>query len=293
MAIISQQGATDPLSLLAGRQSWHWVRVRGIEGAMIMMKTKATIFACAMALTAPGMAAAEPDQKTEEAASAKEAPATELEPVSAKPPASASLQLRYVPPNLGRPVKPTGGATRGSQNKVPLMFALTPDHVGQTISAQPSLFWYVESVPDPSMQIEFTLFDQDSDEPEVETKLAAPDRAGIQRIRLADYGVKLEQGSEYEWSVTLIVDPEKRSKDVVVTGWIDRIEHSGKLTARLESEGDARSAAIYAEEGIWYDSFAALSDQIDGNPADANLLAQRSNVLRQVGLDQVAADAAR
>jgi hypothetical protein len=256
-----------------------------------MMKSKATLLAFAMALTAPIVTAAEPDPKSEKAESASEAPTTELEPVSAAPP--PSLMLLYVAPDRGKPVKPTGGATRGSNKKVPLMFALTPDHVGQTVSAQPSLFWYIERVPDASMRIEFTLFGQASDEPEVEAALAAPDRAGIQRIRLADYGVELEQGSEYEWAVTLVVDPEKRSKDVVVTGWIDRIEHSGQLTARLESESDARSAAIYAEEGIWYDSFAALNDQIDGNPRDANLLTQRTDVLRQVGLDPVVANADR
>ena len=257
------------------------------------MKSKITIFAFAMALTAPNMAAAEPDPKTDKAESTSETPATELEPVSAAPPASSFLRLLYVAPDLGKPVKPTGGATRGTTKKIPLMFALTPDHVGQTVSAQPSLFWYIERVPDASMRIEFTLFDQVSDEPEVETTLAAPDRAGIQRIRLADYGVKLEPGAEYEWAVTLIVDPERRSKDVVVTGWIDRIEHSGRLAARLESEGDERSAAIYAEEGLWYDSFAALNDQIDGNPGDANLLTQRIDVLRQVGLNKVTTDAGR
>lgn len=254
------------------------------------IKSRAIVFTFAMALMAPNLAAAEPDPKPEQAESASEAPARNVEPVSAAPPA---LRLLYVPPNLGKPVKPTGGATRGSNKKVPLMFALTPDHVGQTVSAQPSLFWYLDRTPDASMQIEFTLFDQLSDEPEVEATLAAPDRIGIQRIRLADYGVELKPGAEYEWSVTLVVDPEKRSKDVVVTGWIDRIESSGPLTARLESENDARAAAIYAEEGIWYDSFAALNDQIEGNPADANLLTQRIDVLRQVGLDQVAADASR
>jgi hypothetical protein len=256
-----------------------------------MLKSKTVVFAFAMALTAPIVTAAETDPETEKAESASEAPAAELEPVSAAPP--SSLRFLYVAPDLGKPVKPTGGATRGSNKKIPLMFALTPDHVGQTVSAQPSLFWYLDRIPDASMGIEFTLFDQASDEPEVEAVLAAPGRAGIQRIRLADYGVELKPGSEYEWSVALIVDPEKRSKDVVVTGWIDRIEHSGQLTARLESEGGARTAAIYAEEGLWYDSFAALSDQIDGNPGDANLRSQRIDVLRQVGLKEVATDAAR
>jgi hypothetical protein len=258
-----------------------------------MLKSRTAVFVFAMALAAPNLAAAEPDSNPEKAQSASEAPAKELAPVSAAAPASSSLKLLYVAPDRGKPVKPTGGATRGSDKKVPLMFALTPDHVGQTVSAQPSLFWYLDRVPDTSMQIDFTLFDQARDEPEVEATLAAPDRAGIQRIRLADHGVELKPGAEYEWSVTLIVDPEKRSKDVVVTGWIDRIEHSGRLAMRLENESGAQTAAIYAEEGLWYDSFAALNDQIDGNPGDASLLTQRIDVLRQVGLDQVAADAER
>jgi hypothetical protein len=257
------------------------------------VKSRIIVFGSAMALMAPGIAAAEPDPESDGTESASEAPTEELQPVDAAPPTRPPLQLLYVAPDRGKPVKPTGGATRGSNKKIPLMFALTPDHVGQTVSAQPSLFWYLDRTPDASMRIEFALFDQASDEPEVEAELAAPKRAGIQRIRLADYGVELKPGSEYEWSVTLVVDPAKRSKDVVVTGWIDRIEHSGQLATRLESESDTRAAAIYAEEGIWYDSFAALNDQIDGNPSDANLRTQRIDVLRQVGLDQVAADAER
>ena len=259
-----------------------------------MMKSIIAVLgtAFAIALATPSTVAAESEREAEKAKTTGETPVTEPEPVSAAPP-PRSLRLLYVPPKTDKPVKFTGGATRGSDKKIPLMFALTPEHVGQTVSAQPSLFWYIDRVPDASMGIEFTLFDQDSDEPEVEATLAAPGRVGIQRIRLADYGVELKPGAEYEWSVTLIVDPEKRSKDVVVTGWIDRIEHSGKLTARLGSEGDAQTAAIFAEEGIWYDSFAALNDQIDGNPGGENLLTQRIEVLRQVGLDQVATDAAR
>jgi len=259
-----------------------------------MLKSKISLWAAAMVgafamvWVAPTPTSAESESDSATTQSEDETSPKSLEPVSAAPPASASLRLLYVPPDRGKPVKPTGGATRGTDKKIPLMFALTPDHVGQTVSAQPSLFWYVERIPDTSMRIEFTLFDEAQDEPEVETTLPAPKHAGIQRIRLEDYGVELKPGAEYEWSVTLVVDPEKRSKDVVVTGWIDRIEHSGRLTARLESESAAQSAAIYAQEGLWYDSFAALSDQIDRHPDDAELLTQRTDVLRQVGLERVA-----
>ncbi len=256
-----------------------------------MTKPITAFFALVIALAIPAVTAAEPDSAAERTETSGETPATETKPVSAAPP--TSLRMLYVPPKMDKPVKFTGGATRGSNKKVPMMFALTPEHVGLTVSAQPSLFWYVDRTPDPSMGLEFALFEQDREEAEVEAKLATPDRAGIQRIRLADYGVKLEPGSEYEWSVTLIVDPEKRSKDVVVTGWIDRVEHSGSLAARLGSADDAGTAAIYAEEGLWYDSFAALNDQIDGNPGDANLLTQRIDVLRQVGLNKVPTDTGR
>ena len=94
----------------------------------------------------------------------------------------------------------------------------------------------------------------------------------------------LAAGREYEWSVTLILDPEKRSKDVMATGWIDRIEPRGQLTKRLENGDPAATAAVYADEGLWYDSFAALTDQIERNPGDESLRRQRADVLRQVGL---------
>ena len=68
-----------------------------------MMKSRIAAFAFAMALTAPNMAAAEPDSNTEKTESASEAPATETEPVSAAPP--PSLMLLYVAPDRGKPVK--------------------------------------------------------------------------------------------------------------------------------------------------------------------------------------------
>ena len=194
---------------------------------------------------------------------------------------------------LGKPAHTVGGGSRGTSDKIPALFVVTPDHVGQTASAQPSLFWYVDQVPDASFRIEFTLLDEEGVEPLVEKVLATPTRAGIHRIRLADYGVQLVPGSEYEWSVALVLDPNERSKDIVATGWIDRVEPSEQLVSRLASESRAEVAAVYAAEGLWYDAVAALSDEIDRAPADARLQQQRADLLRQVGLDEAAGDAAR
>ena len=183
---------------------------------------------------------------------------------------------------------PVGGATRGTSDKVPVLFVVTPDHVGQTTSAQPSLFWYIDQVPDASMRIEFVLLDEEGTEPLVDKFLAPPKSAGIHRIRLADYGAKLATGTEYEWSVALILDPNDRSKDIVATGWIDRVEPSERLVSRLATEGQDRAVAIYANEGLWYDAFSTLSDEIDRDPAAEQPRQQRASLLRQVGLEEAA-----
>ena len=262
-----------------------------------MKSPKLAVLAAATLLVALGVSAAEPEQTAEESGSApaEQASAEKSrqegapEPVSARPPAANGVV--YQPPARGRPTHTVGGATRGTGDKVPVLFVVTPDHVGQTTSAQPSLFWYVDRVPDASVRIEFTLLDEESIEPLVEGFLSTPKRAGVHRIRLADYGVRLARGSEYEWSVALILDPGDRSKDVLATGWIDRVETSEQLTSRLESEGRAQAAAVYANEGLWYDALSALSDQIDRNPGDEQLRQYRAALLRQVGLEEAASGA--
>ena len=265
-----------------------------------MKNMKAAVFATATLLAALGVTAAELKQTDEKSASApaEQAAAEEVKPVGAPAPVSAPPSVAtggvvYKPPKLGKPAHTVGGGSRGTSDKVPMLFVVTPDHVGQTTSAQPSLFWYIDQVPDASIRIEFTLLDEESIEPLVEKVLATPKRAGIHRIRMADYGVQLAPGTEYEWSVALILDPNERSKDIVATGWIDRVEPSGQLTARLEAEGQAQTAAVYADEGLWYDAFSALSDQVEHNPADAQLQQQRADLLRQVGLDEAATGTGR
>jgi hypothetical protein len=210
--------------------------------------------------------------------------------VSSAPPASVrAARPVYQPPKLGKPARTVGGGSRGSKDKVPALFVVAPEHVGQTASARPSLFYFIDRVPDPSIRVEFTLLDEESVEPLVETVLPTPKRAGVHRIRLADHGVKLAAGIEYEWSVSLVLDPNERSKDIVATSWIDRIPESGELKSRLASEG--ATAAVFAEEGLWYDAIGALSDEIDRDPADVQLAEQRADLLRQVGLDTIAAGA--
>jgi hypothetical protein len=206
--------------------------------------------------------------------------------VSAASPKVAAARPVYQPPKLGKPAKTVGGGSRGTRDKVPSVFVVAPEHVGLTTASSPSLFWYVDRVPESKVQVEFTLNDENGVKPLVQKIVATPKRAGIHRIRLSDFGVKLAPGAEYEWSVALILDPKERSKDIVATTWIESVKPSAELSSRLKADG--ATASVYAEEGIWYDALGALSDQIESDPSNTALAEQRADLLRQVGLTSIA-----
>ncbi len=197
----------------------------------------------------------------------------------------------YRPKNVGKPARTVGGGSRGPGDGIPSLYVLVPDHVAQTAEAQPSLFWYVDEAPPASAEVRFTILDEDGIEPLVDAALPGPFEAGIHRIRLQDFDVKLEADVEYEWSVAIVLDPEQRAKDIVATGWIHCVERPSGVEKRLASAGSGQAAFVFAEEGLWYEAFAEVGDQIQANPGDPQLLEQRAALLRQVGLDDVAKDA--
>jgi hypothetical protein len=181
----------------------------------------------------------------------------------------------YRPPRRGAPRTKIGGGVRTGL-ALPELCVLTPDHLAETTSIDPSLFWHIDSVPADSAKLVFTLIDEVAIDPLVEVVLPALSVAGIQRIRLADHGVELDPQMEYEWSVSLVVDPEDRTHDVVSAGFIRRVEPP------LEP---VSTTAAYAELGLWYDALESISDAIEASPRDAGLLAQRAALLRQAGLE--------
>jgi hypothetical protein len=183
----------------------------------------------------------------------------------------------YHPPD-GKLRERMGGTARGIGARPLALYSLVPEHTGRTVSEQPTLFWYLSGeVPD-GASLHFTLIDDAGLDPLVEAELPRPTQTGIQRIDLSQHAVKLEPGPEYEWSVALVVDPARRSNDIVTAGWIDRVETPPDL-AGAQKPG-ARSLAAH---GLWYDALEAASD-------DPPL---RDELLREVGLGSVVAAADR
>jgi hypothetical protein len=252
---------------------------------MTICASFALAIACAVfPVGAAGASDGDQDKSTSAGATAGNSKVATDQAVSTPPPGMPM----YKPPTMSMPTRTVGGGSRGVGDTAPALYAVVPNHVAQSASKQPSLFWYLDGETPGAAKIQFTLIDDEAIAPLIETNLAKPDRAGLHRIDLSDYDVNLLPGKEYEWSVAIVMDAKDRSQDIVATGWIKSVAASDDLKTRLSSEGVDRSVHVYAEAGLWYDALTALGDQMQRNPSDADLKEVRSSLLHQVGLDRVA-----
>jgi hypothetical protein len=163
---------------------------------------------------------------------------------------------------------------------------LAPDQVGQTTQEQPSLFWF-QSRP-ATAKFELTVLEENNVKPLVQFSVDRPSTSGIQRLRLSDHNAGLAPGVEYQWIVALITDSDNRSTDLVASGVIKRVEPSSELKEKIAKSAPEDLASLYAENGIWYDALAVLSDRIEARPEDKDLRRSRAELLEQVGLKAAA-----
>jgi len=195
--------------------------------------------------------------------------------------------VKFRPPATGAPSVRVTGGSRGSGDKAITLDVLAPDDIGVTTLEQPSLFWFQSKPAD--AKFELTLLQENKVNPLVQVRVDRSTKAGIQRLKLSDHGLKLAPGVEYQWVVALINDPDHRSTDLVASGVIKRIEPSAELKEKTAKAAPASLPSVYAEAGIWYDALAVLSDQIDADPDNKALRETRADLLRQVGLKAAAA----
>jgi hypothetical protein len=207
------------------------------------------------------------------------------DPASSQPAGTNALRTATSGASTNRPAAPkfrpvtkpapsvrlTGGS-RGTGEQLVSLDVLAPADVGFTTREQPSLFWF-QSRPSKA-RLELAILQENRAEPVFSRSFDQAANAGIQRLDLKGTDVKLVPGTEYQWVVALVTDPDNRSTDLVASGFIKRVE----------AGADTPPGA-----GFWYDTVAALSDRIEAQPADAALRGSRADLLRNAGLTTAAA----
>lgn len=189
----------------------------------------------------------------------------------------------YKPPMRGAPAGRLGGGTRGDAQH-PRVCVLAPDHVGFTVQEQPCFYWYLSSLT--SHPIEFTLIENRAINPVLEKRIPCPAQPGIQKISLENLseGVSLRKGFRYKWYVSIILDQDHRSKDIISGADIELVSPDESFERKLETADRTLLPHIYAEQGIWYDAVEAVSDLIEKHPGNSDWRKMRASLLEQVGL---------
>jgi hypothetical protein len=251
---------------------------RGLKEELIMRAAKPiqSSIAAAVLILLPGLSpaasAAEPaDKKTITA------------PIPTQGDAKGAPVV-YKPPLRGAPGGRVGGGTRGTGN-VFVLSALAPDHMGITASEQPSLYWFISNAT--SLPVEVAIMDPQGVKPLLEKRLTGPVEKGVHRIDLAELGVRLSPGVAYRWSVTVIPDANRRSRDILAAATIERADVPADVRAKFQQTRKEDMPALYAEAGLWYEALASISELIDRTPDDAALRQQRAELLSQVGLPDI------
>ena len=184
-------------------------------------------------------------------------------------------------PQVGAPKTRVGGGVRGGSEEdtnhlmsMPVVFVLTPESTGYTVTESPTLYYYVTD--DTTFEFEITV--NRDERTLVQMRRWEKIKAGLHGISLGDLGIKLEEGADYEWNVALIPNPLQGSLDITSTGGIRRI----KPKEPMKDFND------YGKHGIWYDMLQDLTEKITADPTNKVLLKERGDLFKQVGLPEVA-----
>lgn len=204
---------------------------------------------------------------------------------SSNSPASSVTIPIYQPPRRGAPkVRIHAGSRAASVDAASVLVAFAPEHVGLTRNARPTLYWYLSKATD--NDLEFALVTEENPDPVIEI-VFRPDRLGMWGIELGKHGIELRPGVLYRWSIAVVVDPKRRSKDWVAGGMIERVADELDLSRNSLAEDPMAFMGELARAGIWYD----LIDEIIGRACRTGdpdpWIRVLNALLRQVNLQPV------
>ena len=209
-------------------------------------------------------------------------------PLRAQP---LEISLTFPPPTeRGAPARTVGGGQRGDdepcvKGRIPLA-ALTPtNNVGTTVSANPTLFWYVPKTK--AKSAEFGLFDDRGNQVYV-TTLALNGTPGVVKLSLPAT-VSLQKGKHYDWRFSLVCDPENLSGGQFVQGWLERTELSSAQKNKLaRTKEPLKRAEVYAKAGVWQETLAIVAKLHYDRPNDSKITEAWKELLKSVDLEAIA-----
>lgn len=92
----------------------------------------------------------------------------------------------------------------------------------------------------------------------------------------------LDFSTNYHWYLFYICNPEQRSQDLVLEGWIDLVELPKTTKEKLETLTLTEQANFYQQQGIWHDVATAAHLQTQSEISQT----QWWEFLNEIGLNE-------
>ena len=202
------------------------------------------------------------------------------------------IEAAFMPVNNDEPEYTVGAATRGGmcpQDKAAEDIPLTPlvSSSGQavTVSERPTFLAYV---PETAATKASLIVKDAAEDYYYQTTLSIPRGSGIMRVALPDDAPPLQTGNNYTWSLSIICGQTMRPGDPTIGGFIGKVEADGTLTSQLEQASLSERAALYGNQGAWYDTLTAVAELKKQSPSDSTVTATWKKLLGAVGLEAIA-----
>jgi Domain of Unknown Function (DUF928) len=190
----------------------------------------------------------------------------------------------------GAPARTVGGGQRGSSsscaNSSLSLTALTPNNnVVTTVTANPTLFWYVPKTE--AKSAEFVVLDSSWNEV-YKTNVEIKGIPGIVKLKIPT-NVALETGRKYLWKFSLICDPENQSEERFVAGYIERTELNVEAKKAIATTTEPlKKVEVYANAMIWQETLSMLAQLVSEHPNDPGVTNAWRDVLASVELESIA-----
>jgi hypothetical protein len=166
------------------------------------------------------------------------------------------------PPDSSAPRSETTTTTvvrGGCRDESGSMVILAPrNHVGQTISTQPTVSWFI---PDEEpFAMELRLYEQGSDKNFVFLEmLEMTTTPGWMQASLPVTQPGLEPGGRYLWEVVVFCDPNRPAGNLIDRVEMEVVDPPADLAAGIpQAITPQDQAELYAEAGLWYDALAQV-----------------------------------
>ncbi|MAG33375.1 MAG: hypothetical protein CL908_21065, partial [Deltaproteobacteria bacterium] len=151
------------------------------------------------------------------------------------------------------------------------------DHAGLTLDESPRLWWFVAEAIDLPLQV--TLVDEEAIDPLLQIELPGPHGPGLQSIDLEEHGIRLEPETEYRWFVSVLVDPNRPSRNPASAGALRVIGDSDERRRGIEETAASARGHTLARLGIWYDAYDFFASLAAAHPQIEGLAAHRDRLV--------------